>query len=205
MEHVLPIRTTQPRYAIPSTADFLRAKALSHPTHTFECRLQTGATSICLIGTSAKDTKVWLSFENLQSALSIAFVFDLRDYGDGTSSLLSEMQARLCSSLADLASLENRGPPSDLLFLLLFSNAKAFKSQIKKLRYTLTDESVTNDYDTAISDISARFHHVLRLPLTINILDIQEDSAPTDLINILQYIGNRRNGLRAITEIDELS
>jgi hypothetical protein len=202
MERALPLRTTEPRYALPMTADCLRAKALLMSDYPFECQFQSGALDFCFTGMSVA-TQPWPSFEALQSALALGFVFDLQDYGNGTSCMFSELQARLDTVLAELASLENRGCPDELPFLLLLINADHFKNQIGKLEYVLLDQRLTNDYDLAITDIEARFRGVVRLPLTRLILRIEEDVPPTELLKTLERIGSQRNGLQAITESEE--
>jgi hypothetical protein len=184
------------------TADCLRAKALLMSDDAFECQLRSGALDLCFTGMSVA-TQPWPSFEALQSALALGYVFDLQDYGNGTSCTFSELQARLDAALADLASLENRGCPNELSFLLLLINADHFKTQIKNLGYVLLDQHLTNEYDLAITDIEARFRGVVRLPLTSLILKIEENVPPAELLETLEWIGSQRNGLQAIAESEE--
>lgn len=202
MERVLPIRTAEPRYAVASTADCARAKAIVQSSRVFESRIEIGATSISLTATTATDIKPWPTFENLQTALALAFVFDLQDYSNGTSGSLSDMQSRLESSLTELASLENRGAPTDLPFLLLLDGSQNLKSQIKKLGFILQDQSSTHDFDKVVADVEARFRNVVKLPLTALVLNIKEDKPPTELLNAFATVGSQRNGLPAIVEME---
>jgi hypothetical protein len=103
----------------------------------------------------------------------------------------------------DLASLENRGCPNELPFLLLLINADQFRNQIKNLGYVLTNQRLTNDYDLAITDIETRFRGVVKLPLTSLVLNIEPEVPPAELLTTLERIGNERNGLRAIVESEE--
>jgi len=197
MERILPLRITNPRFAMASSADIYRAKAILHPSHAFECRLPTNATfstTVCLTGTTVEDTASWPSFQHLQSALAIALVFDLQDYSNGATGSLCEMQARLDSSLGDLARLGNRGPPSDMPFLLLLSNSEAFQKQLEKTNFVLGTQRPTNDYDAAISDIEMRFRTALNLPFTSLILKLEEGVRPKDLLETFEHIAEQRNG-----------
>ncbi|KAH7090801.1 hypothetical protein FB567DRAFT_300162 [Paraphoma chrysanthemicola] len=200
IEYSLPLRTTQPRYAPPSLANTLRAKALLHSHSTLECRLRTGEGSFCLTAAPMEDAKTWPSFDNLQSALAVGFIFDLQDYSDGTSGSLSEMQARLGSSLLNLSSLENRGAPSDLPFVLLLSNSEAFKKQLVISKFIHGENQPTREYVTALSDIEAHFRQVVKLPLICHVLQLEEDSTPTSLIQIIENVATQRNIPRHVSE-----
>jgi hypothetical protein len=202
MERALPLRTTEPRYAMPLTADSLRASALLSSDDSFECHFRSGTFGLHLTGIS-KRAPSWPSFQDLQSALALGFVFDLQDYGNGTCCTVFEVQTRLDTALMDLASLENRGCPNELPFLLLLINADQFRNQIKNLGYVLTNQRLTNDYDLAITDIETRFRGVVKLPLTSLVLNIEPEVPPAELLTTLERIGNERNGLRAIVESEE--
>jgi hypothetical protein len=204
MEHILPLRTTEPRYAEPSAADYHRAQASSRSSYTVESRFDAGANSISLIRLSEKGTKSWPSFQDLQSALALALVFDMQDYGNGTIGPHSELQARLESSLLDLASLENRGTPDDLPFLLILLNSDAFSKTVKKTGYSLKGaQHVTYDPGLAISEIELRFRQVVRLPLTSLVVELNAGSTPTALLDTFGRIGSRRNGLEVLAESEE--
>jgi hypothetical protein len=149
--------------------------------------------------------KLWPPFESLQNALAMGFVFDLQDYSGGASGSLIELQARLDSSLLDLASLENRGPPSDLPFVLLLSNSKAFKDQVARSKYVSADQQPTSDYVTALSRIEAQFRRVVKLPLTCLVLEIEEGSRPVSLINTIESIASQRNGSGRVADVETQS
>jgi hypothetical protein len=144
----------------------------------------------------------WPSFEHLQTALALAFVFDLQTYSNGTSDSHSEMQVRLDSNLAELSSLENRGSTTELLFLLLLDVSQHPKSQIKNLQYVLKGQNSTPEFDAIVADVVARFRSVARLPLTALVLNIEEDRSPTESLNVFATTERQRNGLSAINEAE---
>jgi hypothetical protein len=203
MERILPIRTAEPRYAVPTIADCARAQSMLQPSGVFKTEFRIGGASRFLTTTTAvTNVKLWPSFENFQSALALAFVFDLQDYSNGTSGFLSEMQSRLESSLTELSSLENRGPPNDLPFLLLLDGSGHLKSQIMNRGYVLKDVGSTRDFNAAVADVESRFRDVVKLPLTALVLDIEEDKPPADLLNVFATVESQRNGLSVIAETE---
>ncbi|KAF2024421.1 hypothetical protein EK21DRAFT_94110 [Setomelanomma holmii] len=204
MEQILPLRTTQPRYEMPSYADTSRAKALLHSSSTMECRFQAGPSAVCLIATLAEKAKTWPSFENLRSALAITFIFDLQDYGNGAQETLCEMATRLDSSLADLGSLENRGSPNDLPFLLLLRNAKVFRNQLDSTKFRFAYEDIVDDFDTALHRIETHFRQVVKLPLTCLILDDDEEVRSITLTDTVYHILSERSNPMPGTQLEAL-
>jgi hypothetical protein len=148
---------------------------------------------------------MWPSFESLQNALAMGFVFDLQDYSGGASGSLTQLQARLDSSLLNLASLENRGPPSDLPFVLLLSNSKAFKDQFAKSKYISADQQPMSDYITALSCIEGQSRRVVKLPLTCLVLGMEEGSRPVSLINTIESIASQRNDSGRVPDVETQS
>ncbi|KAH8710057.1 hypothetical protein GQ44DRAFT_776823 [Phaeosphaeriaceae sp. PMI808] len=193
MERVLPRQAVAPRYSLPSCADYLRSKALWHPSHIFECPFQSGPIQFAVTGTSVTDLRVWPTFQNLQSALVLALIFDLQDYSDRASPAFYEMPARLETNLTNLSVLESRGPPSDLPILLMLHNYEAFKRQIRTTKYCLLDGQYTNDYEFALIDIEERVCSTVTLTSMTLVLYIEEGSAPTELIDAILQIDRQRN------------
>lgn len=163
----------------------------------------TAIVDVSLIGTSSTDAASWPTFQNLQNALAVAFVFDLQDYGSGTSGPFSELSARIESTIKVLEGLNNRGPPSELALICLFSNFEKLNSQLSEMPFFLKSEQPTSDGTAVITEIESHFQSSISLPYISCILDKDESSEPKALLEILQRIGIQRNALPTVAEDEQ--
>ncbi|KAH7392970.1 hypothetical protein BKA66DRAFT_567695 [Pyrenochaeta sp. MPI-SDFR-AT-0127] len=202
MDRVLPLRLVEPRFAPPLPADHLRARAALHPQRIYNFQFQIADVDLSLTGTSASDDTKWPAFQNLQNALAVAFVFDLQDYGSSVSEPFSELSARIESTLTVMNSLNNRGAPSEMTFVALYSNFKKFSDQLAQTPFLLKNGHSTCDSTIALAEIESYFRDTVILPYKSCVMDKNGISKSNGLLDILRNIGIQRNALPIVTEAE---
>ena len=198
MERLLPIGTVEPRYHEALFADHLRATAVLHSHQNYEFSFPVDGKDVFLTTRIENEFTTLPSFQSLQRALAVCFVFDLKDYGTKEPNPFSELELRLESTLAKLEKFTSRGAPYDLPFCLLFSNVGDLEGRMTDTVWPLPDGTTTKEGDAVMAHIASRFEGVVNRDVII--LRMDQLLHTQKFFYMIRAIRSQRNHLRGLVD-----